>query len=631
MKRSAPLPFILLLLAGTVALHSADPPNTEWQAAGGDSGNNKYSTLTGINTANVKNLKLAWQWKSGEVPMKEAGVSPGQFETTPLMIGGTLYFSTSYNRVVAMDAATGKEKWKYDPRAFDDGQVPNGTGFVHRGVAAWKDSATGKLRILMNSRTRLIQLDAATGTPVQEFGDNGVVNLLTGARWDVNPKNFTNTSPVVVYKDLIIAGNGVADRLIYPKDPPGDVHAYNARTGKLVWTFNTVPRDGEFGADTWENGSNNYTGHTNVWAPISLDVERGLVYLPLSTPSNDYWGGRRLGSNLFADSVVCLDAATGVRKWHFQTVHHGLWDYDNPGPPMLVTINVEGKKIDAVVQLTKQGFAFVFDRVTGKPVWPIEERPVPVSDVRGEKSWPTQPFPTKPPAFAPQGVTLADANDLTAAIKEESLAEMKKLRLGPLFTPPSMEGTLMRPSTIGGADWAAGGFDPETGIVYLKVNANGIIVRPRIADKDGNVEPITNAAGGGRYNIHGNIPIIKPPYGFLSALDLNRGTLLYQKPFGDDAALRRNPALAGAKLPAKLGAVGTSGLIVTKGGLLFVGGGDEAVHAIDKKTGEDLWVYPTPGFRTTGTPMTYTIGNKQYVVIAVGGDGTEPTLLAFSL
>jgi quinoprotein glucose dehydrogenase len=311
-------------------------------------------------------------------------------------------------------------------------------------------------------------------------------------------------------------------------------------------------------------------------------------------------------------------------------VHHGLWDYDNPGPPMLVTINVGGKKIDAVVQLTKQGFAFVFDRVTGKPVWPIEERPVPVSDVQGEKSWPTQPFPTKPPAFAPQGVTLADANDLTPAIKEASLAEMKKLRLGPLFTPPSMEGTLTRPSTVGGADWSGGGFDPETGIVYIKVNANGIVLAPRIADKDGNVKPIENAAGGGRYTIRG-VPIIKPPYGFLSAVDLNHGTLVYQKPFGDDARLRANPALAGVKLPEKLGVTGNSGLIVTKGGLLFVGGGDEAVHAVDKKTGEDLWVYPTPGLRTGGTPMTFAIGNKQYVVIAVGGDGAEPTLLAFSL
>src|SRR5579862_5331452 len=381
---------IAIISVGLFALAA----NTEWAVNGGDSGSSKYSPLALINTSNVKGLKLAWQWKSGEAPMKDLGVFPGQFETTPLMIGDTLYFSTPYNRVVAVDAATGAEKWKYDPRAFDDGQPPNGTGFVHRGVAAWKDSATGRMRILMNSRYRLIELDASTGQPVTQFGDNGVVNLLTGSRWEVNPKNYTNTSPVVVYKDLIIVGNGVADRLIYPKDPPGDVRAYNARTGKLVWTFYTVPRDGEFGANTWENGSNNYTGHTKVWAPMTLDAERGLLYMPLSTPSNDYWGGRRLGANLFADSVVCLDAATGVRKWHFQTVHHGLWDYDNPGPPMLVTINVDGKKIDAVVQLTKQGFAFVFDRVTGKPVWPIEERPVPVSDVEGEKSWPTQPFPT---------------------------------------------------------------------------------------------------------------------------------------------------------------------------------------------------------------------------------------------
>ena len=612
------------------SLH-AQAPGSEWRATGGDPGHSKYSTLTGINAGNVKNLKLAWQWKSGEAPMKELGVFPGQFEVTPLMIGGTLYFSTPYNRVVAMDASTGREKWKYDPQAFDDGQPPNALGFVHRGVAAWKDSATGKLRILMNSRTRLIELDAITGKPVPEFGDNGVVNLLTGARWEVDPKNFTNTSPVVVYQNLIIVGNGVADRLIYSKDPPGDVHAYHARTGKLVWTFNTVPHSGEFGADTWENGSNNYTGHTNVWAPISLDAERGLVYLPVSTPSNDYWGGRRLGANLFAESLVCLDAATGARKWHFQTVHHGIWDYDNPGPPMLVSINVESRKIDAVVQLTKQGFAFVFDRVTGKPIWPIDERPVAVSDVRGERAWPTQPFPTRPPAFAPQGISVDDANDLTPAIKAESLAEMKKLRLGPLFTPPAMEGTLMRPSTIGGADWSAGGFDPETGIVYLKINAHASIIRPRLADKDGKLEPIPNPAGGGRYTIHGNIPIIKPPYGMLVALDLNKGVLVYQKPFGDDAALRKNPALTGAKLPEKLGAIGTSGLIVTRGGLLFVGGGDEAVHAIDKKTGEDLWVYPTPGFRATGTPMTYAIGNKQYVVIAVGGDGPEPVLLAFSL
>jgi len=408
-----------VLLATAAGLYSAGPSVDEWPYQGGDPGSIKYSALTQINTKNVRNLKLAWQWRTGEQPNKEFNTRPGMFEATPIMVDGTLYVSTPYNRVVAIDPATGKERWSYDPKAYEDGQVPNGTGFVHRGVAAWRDSSTNKLRILMNSRYHLIELDADTGKPVSNFGDNGVVNLLTELSWEVNPKHYTNTSPVVVYKDLVIVGNGVADRLIYKKDPPGDVRAYHARTGKLVWTFHTVPHDGEFGSDTWEGGSNNYTGHTNVWAPITLDDARGLVYLPVSTPSNDNYGGNRLGANLFADSLVCLDAATGVRKWHFQVVHHGLWDYDMPGPPALVKITVDGKRIDAVAQLTKHGYVFVFDRVTGKPVWPIEERPVPQTDLPGEKSWPTQPVPTKPPALAPQGVSLDDAFDLTPELKAE--------------------------------------------------------------------------------------------------------------------------------------------------------------------------------------------------------------------
>ena len=387
-------------------LHAAAPLSENWPDPSGDPGGMKYSKLTQIDTSNVGRLKLAWEWKTGEKPLEQFKTTPGMFETTPIMLDGTLYLSTPYNRVVALDPATGVEKWSYDPKAYEDGQVPNGTGFVHRGVGAWRDSSTNKLRILMNSRTHLIELDAETGKPVPGFGDNGVVNLLKGLPWEVNPKHYTNTSPVVIYKDLIIVGNGVADRLVYKNDPPGDVRAFHARTGKLVWTFHTVPHDGEFGADTWENGSNHYTGHTNVWSPITLDAARGLVYLPVSTPSNDTYGGNRLGANLFADSLVCLDAATGQRKWHYQIVHHGLWDYDTPSPPMLVTIRVNGKRIDAVAQLTKQGFLFVFDRLTGRPVWPVEEKPVPQSDVAGEKASLTQPVPTRPPPLAPQGVSL---------------------------------------------------------------------------------------------------------------------------------------------------------------------------------------------------------------------------------
>ncbi|HEV2447600.1 MAG TPA: PQQ-binding-like beta-propeller repeat protein, partial [Candidatus Sulfopaludibacter sp.] len=370
----------------------------DWPQYGGDPAETHYSPLALIDRGNVKNLKVAWEWKTREVPLPEYKTTPGMFEATPLAIGGKLYLSTPYNRVVALDAATGRELWSYDPQAYLDGQVPNGTGFVHRGVAAWRDSKSGKLRIFMNSRYRLISLDAETGKPVADFGDNGIVNLVAGLRWETDPKNYTNTSPPVVYKDLVILGNGVADRMVFKKDPPGDVRAFDARTGKLVWTFFTVPRTGEFGSDTWGNGSEKYTGHTNVWAPFTVDTERGLLYLPVTTPSNDFYGGARPGQNLFAESLVCLDAATGRRKWHFQTVHHGLWDYDLPGPPVLATIHVNGRKIDAVVQLTKTGWAFVFDRVTGKPVWPIVERKVPASDVPGEHAWPTQPFPTKPPA-----------------------------------------------------------------------------------------------------------------------------------------------------------------------------------------------------------------------------------------
>jgi quinoprotein glucose dehydrogenase len=362
---------------------------------------------------------------------------------------------------------------------------------------------------------------------------------------------------------------------------------------------------------------------------MTLDEARGLVYLPVSTPSNDNYGGDRIGSNLFADSLVCLEAATGKRKWSYQIVHHGLWDYDMPGPPALVQITVEGKRIDAVVQLTKQGFAFVFDRVTGKPVWPIEERPVGASDVQGEKAWPTQPFPTKPPALTPQGVSLNDAFDLTPELKQEALAELKKMRAGPLFTPPSIEGTIMRPGVLGGADWAGGAFDPETGVLYVKVNTNPSLIRPRFLDKDGNIE--APSGGGGSLVIRKTIPVLKPPYAYLDAVDLNRGEMLWQVPFGDDPEIRNNPALKDVKLPAKLGVVGDAGVIVTKGGLVFAGGGDEALHAVDKKTGADLWTYPTPGLKTNGTPMTYSVNGRQIVVIAVGGAGTEPRLLAFSL
>jgi quinoprotein glucose dehydrogenase len=505
---------------------------------------------------------------------------------------------------------------------------------VHRGVAAWRDH--DKLRIFINSRYRLICIDAATGQPVTSFGAGGVVDLVAQLRWRVDPKQYTNTSPPLVFKDLVILGNGVGDRLAYRQDPPGDVQAFDARTGRRVWTFHTVPDAGEFGVDTWSDDSWKITGHTNVWAPMTLDERRGLVYLPVSTPSNDFYGGRRPGQNLFADSIVCLDAATGVRRWHFQTVHHGLWDYDLPSPPNLVSIKPDGRAVDAVVQLTKQGLVFVFDRVTGKPVWPIEERPVPPSDMPGERAWPTQPFPTRVPALEGTGVTEAEAFDLTPELHAAAVAELRRLRLGPLYTPPSLQGTLQRPGIIGGANWGGAAFDRASGRLFVKTSNQPHVARlaapdrsatnPRAAEVDADYARQGDVSA----EFMNGIPLLKPPYAHLTAIDLNRGTIAWQIPFGDLPALRQHPALKGVALPDALGAPGAPGAIATAGGLVFVGGGDGALHAIDTDTGHELWKRDLPR-RSSATPMTYRARNgKQYVVIAVG-TRTDAELVAFAL
>lgn len=647
-----------LACAITIVLAAADGPAApaiqEWPAYAGDNAATHYSPLTDITAANVSTLDTAWEWKTGEDAMPQFGTRPANFQATPLMIDDVLYLSTPYNRVVALDAETGKEKWSFDPKAYELGQPPNGTGFVHRGVAAWRDG--GKLRIFLNSRAKLICLDAATGQVVDAFGDHGTVDLTKGLRWDVDPARYTNTSPPVVYKDFVILGNGVGDRITYKQDPPGDVRAFDARTGKQVWRFNTVPGAGETGVETWLNESWKTTGHTNVWAPFSVDDARGLVYLPVTTPSNDFYGARRPGANLFAESIVCLDANTGLRKWHFQIAHHGLWDYDPPSAPILTTITVAGRRIDAVVQLTKQGFAFVFDRVTGKPVWPIEERAVPASDVAGETASPTQPFPTRPAAITPQGASLEDALDFTPELKAAAQAEMKKYRLGPLFTPPSVQGTLMRPGIIGGANWGGGAFDAATGMLYVKTSHQPAIAKIRPADRsatnprasevdadfvgdvgsaaDFTPQPAAGttpaAASGGRGGRVPTLPMFKPPYGELVAIDLNTGTIAWRVPQGDSPAIRNHPALAGVKLPERLGIAGAPGTIVTKSGLVIVGGGDTALSVYDAKTGKEL-LRKELTRRATATPMTYrTSAGHQFVTIATG-TGNNAALVTFRL
>ena len=629
--------FAGLAVVSFLVCTSADRAPVEWAFWGGDPGGNHYSSLADINISNVARLQSAWVWKTGETELKQYGTRPGMFEGTPLMIGNVLYAVTPYHRVVALDPESGAEIWSYDPKSYVDGQPPNGTGYVHRGVAVWRDARDpNKMRIFLNTRYSLISLDAKTGKPDNSFGDNGVVDLSQGLIWPINKMHYTETSPAVVYKDLVIVGNGVGDRLMYKNDPPGDVRAFDARTGKRVWTFHTIPQAGEFGNDTWGNESWKFTGHTNVWTPFTLDERRGLVYLPVSTPSNDFYGGNRPGNGLFGETLVCLDANTGQRKWHFQIVHHGLWDYDLATPPVLATITTEGKKVDAVIQLTKHGLAFVFDRVTGQPVWPIEERKVPESDVPGEHASPTQPFPTRPPAYSPQGVTLDDAFDLTPELKAEAQAEMQKYRLGPLFTPPSLKGTLTRPGIIGGANWGGGAFDTDSGMLYIKTTNAPAILRVKKTDRSSanprasEIDAELSGELGLQATFHGGLPLTKPPYGQVTAIDLIHGTIAWQRPFGDWPELRANPALKDVKLPAELGVAGPQGGVVTKGGLFFVGGEDMSLHAIDKTNGKDLWTGPLPA-RSFSTPMTYrTRTGRQFVVIAVG-QGEGAALAAFAL
>ncbi|HEY7338438.1 MAG TPA: pyrroloquinoline quinone-dependent dehydrogenase [Bryobacteraceae bacterium] len=620
----------------TLAAQSKAPaPEIEWRYYGGDPGGNRYSPLTDINPGNVGRLQPVWQWKHWETHLDEYGTTPGFFENTPLMIDGVLYVTTPYNSIAALDAETGKELWRFDGEAYKLGQILSGSGWKLRGTAFWRDG--GKLRLVLNSRYRLFLLDARTGKPVPSFGDNGTVSLTEGLPRISDIRHVTQSSPPVVYKDLLIVGSQIPDRVQLP-DPMGYVQAINARTGKRVWSFSAIPQsEKDAGANTWENGSWRNSGHANVWAPMALDEARGLLYLPTSTPASDYYGGGRPGANLFAESLVCLDAATGKMKWYFQTVHHGLWDWDNPAPPNLVTIRVGGQRIDAVAQVTKQGFTYVFDRVTGKPVWPIVERPVPTaSDVPNEKLYPTQPFPTKPPPFVDQGVTLEDANDLTPEIHRLAQEEMRKFRIGPMFTPPSLEGTLQRPSQSGGANWGGAAFDPETG--YLFVRAANAVGLNRVAKNDGSDPLVTVqysnvfARGGESANLAGGLPLVSPPYAVLTAIDLNKGEIAWKVPLGEgSAALRNHPLLKGVALPNRLGSPNSrGGAMVTRSGLVFIGGGDGYLYAFNKTNGKEIWRGKIP-YDNAAIPMTYrTRTDRQFMVVATGA-GAQNALAAFAL
>ena len=634
------------LILSLCAAASAPAQRVDWPTPSGDAGAMRYAALADINRTNVGQLKLAWRWSTGEHNVaagpEQKPARPGLFQASPVVISDTMYVSTPYAAVAALDARTGRELWKYDPEVWRLGQPSNGTGFVHRGVATW--ASAHERRIFINARWKLVALDAATGKPIPTFGANGEVDMTAQLRRRVNRAHYTNTSPPVVFGDLVIVGNGVGDRLRYRNDPPGDVQAFDVHTGRRVWSFHTVPDSGEFGWKTWENGAYAYMGHTNVWAPMSLDAKRGLIFLPVSTPTNDWYGGDRKGDNVFAESVVALDARTGRRVWHYQIVHHGLWDYDPPAPPVLATITWNGKPRDVVAVPSKTAWIYVFDRVTGQPIWPIVERLVPASDVPGERASATQPMPTLPLPFARQIVTESDLIDFTPELHQRALAVFRQYRSGPIFTPPSMQGTITMPGSIGGAGWGSTSYDPDTHTLYVKATNSPALYRIEkgipndtigfeyTADLVHSSIGVTADPDSGRsdHTPPEQLPLIKPPYGTMTAIDLDSGKQRWQVTFGDTPSIREHPLLKNATLPP-LGVAGAPGGTVTKGGLIFATGGGSVLYALDTRDGRVLWQFELPAGRGYANPISYRGANGvQYVVVATGG-GENAELLAFTI
>jgi len=711
-----------VVLAGQSAQSGAGParqagagpaqPSTSdstWATYGGDLGNRRYVPFDQINAKNFGDLEVAWRFSTANL-----GPSPEYaFQSTPLVVGGVLYTTAGSRRsVVALDAATGEMLWMHredeGPRGANAPRRQSG-----RGLAYWTDGSSARI-VYVTPGYRMIALDATTGRPIPGFGNQGVVDLKQGLDQEgVDPvtAEIGLAAAPVIAKDVIVVGaaHGVGTAPRSMTNVKGFVRGFDVRTGRRLWIFHTIPRPGEFGYDSWEKGSPERAGNAGAWTQISVDPELNLAYLPVELPSGDHYGAHRAGNALFGESLVAVDLHTGVRRWHYQLVHHGLWDSDVACPPILADITVGGRAIKAVAVPTKQGFLFVFDRATGVPVWPIEERPVPKGDVPGEWYSPTQPFPTRPAAFERQGVSVDDLIDFTPELRAEALEVVKKYRMGPLFTPPSMGdpngtwGTLTLPHNQGGANWPGGSYDPDTQtlVVYSKtVLANFSIVPGNPAQTDfpyvGRLAPGAPRAGGpgagrgagapgvgapgagapgagapgaggrgpggrggggrggppggaegepgvggggggggGGLSVRG-LSIIKPPYGRLTAYDLSRGEILWQVPHGDTPDnIRNNPALKGLDVP-RTGQAGQVGTLMTK---TLVIAGEPSVttaghargallRAYDKATGADAGgvLMPAP---QTGSPMSYMLGGKQYVVVAIGGAGYPGELVAY--
>ena len=595
---------MMALVGGRTALAQ------EWRYYGGDPGGARFSPLRQISRENVNRLKRAWTYHTGEIDRSgntdRHSIAP--FEATPLIVDGVLYFSTPSNRIIALDAETGAEVWKFDPQA-ESGKPRR--YYQHRGVSYWESKDGTDRRILFGTFDgKLIALNAKSGLPCKDFGNNGAIDLRAGLEGDQPAALYSVTSAPAIYKDLVITGAMVPE---FPsKGPSGEVRAFDARTGKLVWTFHTIPRPGEKGHEAWAD--EDWKGRTgaNVWSTISIDEKRGLIFLPIGSASYDFYGADRKGQNLFANCLVALNAATGKLMWYFQMVHHDIWDYDMPAQPVLIDVRREGKTIPAVAQVTKMGLVFIFDRTTGKPLFPIEERSVPKSEVPGESSWPTQPFPLKPPPLV--RLKFAEADITSAADGDQYCSQLfRSLRGGSIFTPYGLNQTLVVPGTLGGGNWSGGSFDTRTG--YLFVNANELgAVGAMEPQPEGSAEKYRRNSLRGEYARFWDDedrPCQKPPWGTLNAVDVNSGEIAWKVPLG---------SVPGST--AKTGLPNLGGSIVTNG-LVFIGAVTDAkLRAFDVKTGEELWSGELEA-SAHATPATY-LGKKtgkQFVVIAAGGGG----------
>jgi quinoprotein glucose dehydrogenase len=643
--------------AGSSALPVLDPTAkpVEWRAYHGDYASTNYSPLEQINTDNVKTLHVVWRQSLTPDVVRATALKPpppsSNNETTPLMVGGRVYFSTGIGGVAALDAASGKVLWNVDalmaedPASADDARRVGG---ATRALAYWPDGGNGRIIALVGGRY-LNAIDAKTGKRIADFGVNGQVDLRKGQE---RGDSFSwRTGPTVIVRGVVIIGSVVNDinaaRGVQLKTaPPGDVRGIDAKTGKQLWIWRSIPRPGEPGNETWLDKSWEYTGHTNVWGAMSADEELGLVYMPETTPTNDWYGGKRPGANLFAESIVALDARTGKRVWHFQGVHHGLWDYDFPCAPVLVDITVKGKKIKALAQPSKQAFLYVLDRTTGKPVWPIVERPVPKGDAPGEWYSPTQPVPLngdgQPFAYDQQGVTEDDLIDFTPELRAQAKKLLEQYAYGPMFYPivvqgegrgAGKKGSIHMPGSYGGTNWPGAGFDPETGILYVPSSHTPVVASlvPAPAGSDTGYtreryEPLKGPQG---------LPMFKPPYGRLVAIDLNKGEIRWTVANGDGP--RDNPALKGLDLPP-LGVPGRVGPLVTKS-LVFMGegfpqdppgSGGKMFRAFDKATGAVLFEMPLDG-AVTGVPMTYAWQGRQYIIVPIGFAGHPGEFVALAV